>query len=451
MTTCPICQSKNQTNTHGCHYCGAILIDRKQSAPSQPAPALLSRPQAQYNPFNLEISETPYPDDLSTMELTIDSYSSDGGSLTMDLSESDREPLSDEEGQASTATHMPKRELQSPLNRVKKPHLKTIDEASDGLAPIDLDTPKPELSFPNEPGLDVKRAKAKLSDLSGIKSLNSLQVSSEPKFVSYQSTPLNIQSGRSALADLTTKHKHGEVKPAKSLLSFVVQIFIFCTIALTILWSLGLTDTFSYLLDDTTVEDTLSPIDSNTKVDTSPTPIAVIGTETKDEQSPHLVKNFVEQEEIIINPTLKPTLHPKERPSKVKKRTKSAQRSTSSKHLSYPAIMKKAEKRLMSGKVNQAMTLFKQARQRKPSKPEPLAQLGWCKLANKQVRKAISFFKRALRLNSAHGDSLYGLGYSYEKLNDKTNAIRYFNLYLSRYPKGAKVGVIKNKMRRLAP
>jgi TolA-binding protein len=448
MTTCPICQSENQSNAHGCHYCGATLVDRKQSAPSQPAPTLLSRPQVQYNPLNLEVSETPYPDDLNTLELTIDSYSSDGGSLTMDLSESESEPLNDEEGQLSTAIHMPKRELRSPLNRIEEPHLKTVDEASDGLAPIDLDTPEPELSF-NEPSLDVKRSKAKLSDLSGINSLNSLQVSSEPKFVSYQSTPLDIQSGRSALADLTTGHK--EVKPVKSLLSFIVQIFIFATIALTILWFLGLTDTFSYLLDDTTAKGIVSSIDSNTKTDVSPTPITVIGTDTENEQSPHIVQSFVDKEEIIIDPLSKPAVQTQKSISTTKKRTRPAPKSISSKRLSYPAIMKKAEKRLMSGKVSQAITLFKQARQRKPSKPEPLAQLGWCNLAKKQVRKAISLFKRALRLNSGHGDSLYGLGYSYEKLNDKDNAIRYFNLYLSRYPKGSKVGVIKNKMRRLAP
>ena len=93
MIICPICQSENQPHAHSCHYCGAVLVKRKHQAPSQPAPALLSRPKAQYDPLHLETSETPYSEELSTMSLTMNSQSSEGGPLTMDFSGSEGDPL----------------------------------------------------------------------------------------------------------------------------------------------------------------------------------------------------------------------------------------------------------------------------------------------------------------------------------------------------------------------
>ena len=111
--------------------------------------------------------------------------------------------------------------------------------------------------------------------------------------------------------------------------------------------------------------------------------------------------------------------------------------------------MKSGEKALIRGRVKQAQSLFKKAQKLKPKKPTPLAQLAWCKLASHKAKAALPLFKQALALSAGHADSLYGLGYAYEKLGNKTLAIKYFNLYLSRYPKGTKVRVINNKLKRL--
>ena len=116
---------------------------------------------------------------------------------------------------------------------------------------------------------------------------------------------------------------------------------------------------------------------------------------------------------------------------------------------SYQQLMKWGETNLIRGRVNSAKTQFKRAQKLKPRRPEPLAQLAWCELAHKKTRNAISLFKRALSLNAYHADSLYGLGYAYEKIGRAESAIKYFEHYLRRYPRGSKVSVIDNKMKRL--
>ena len=146
--------------------------------------------------------------------------------------------------------------------------------------------------------------------------------------------------------------------------------------------------------------------------------------------------------------------HPPQKAQKAK--TKRApqgpsQRRSSKPQGSYRALIKRGQRALEGGKASQARALFKKASELKPKSPEPLAQLGWCELARRAPKAALPFFKRALLLNARHGDSLYGLGYAYEQLNKSKEAQRYFERYLSLYPQGAKVRIIKNKLKRLAP
>ena len=113
------------------------------------------------------------------------------------------------------------------------------------------------------------------------------------------------------------------------------------------------------------------------------------------------------------------------------------------------SLLARGEKLLTQGKVNAAQTVFERAQSAYPNSPAPVAQLGWCQLSQRKYKAAVNYFKRALSKSAHHGDSLYGLGYSYEKLGQAREARRYFESYLSRYPSGSKVRVVRNKLSRL--
>ena len=159
MSTCPICHAPTTPDMHNCAYCGVSLIDRKHKAPSQAPPALLTRPVSQPDILSLEITATP-ASELSTMNLTMDSMDESGDPLTVDLSGSEGDALVIEtpvpdlvmpdpdvitpritsDNQAVyVPTAIKNDQLLPRANRFSEPRLATIDEASDGLGPLDVD------------------------------------------------------------------------------------------------------------------------------------------------------------------------------------------------------------------------------------------------------------------------------------------------------------------------
>ena len=131
------------------------------------------------------------------------------------------------------------------------------------------------------------------------------------------------------------------------------------------------------------------------------------------------------------------------KPAKISSNIAKTKSTPKKRNTSYNSLIKQGEKLLMRGRVKQAESLFKKAQKLNPSKAEA-STLAWCNWL-KNTRSAITKFKQALSKNPVHGDSLYGLGYSYA-LNESKQG-HYFELYLNVIPK-EKVK-IKNKMRRL--
>ena len=137
----------------------------------------MTRPQKHFNLDPLSNKGSLTLDD--SLSVSIDTpLDSDGGSLTVDSV--------DEHSGSDSSLDTP------PLNQLRQGAglegfassvgLNTIDEASDGLVPINLDTPLPELVFPDEPQLELGRTNAKLSDLSGVTHLGGVLDTNEPRF-----------------------------------------------------------------------------------------------------------------------------------------------------------------------------------------------------------------------------------------------------------------------------
>ena len=457
MPACPICQSENPHDARSCHYCGASLIDRRQQAPSRPAPALFTRPQSIEQTSSDQHSAQTYTND-STLNLSIDTpQDSDGGSLTIDdfLDEMSSDASGDKNLIAS-----PKLSSSDQIT----PGLNTIDEASDGLMPINLDTPLPELSFPDEPKLSLGRPHAKLSDLSGMKKLNGvIDNKYEPRFGNADSLNQTPHSGLSGLANLSQPQVLSKPSKLGSATSFGIQVIIFFIVTTFMLWSLGFSDSLLSIFNSNPEQPIKTTNVNMMGGQYTPTTISLIGQDSDqnitadshkaatNESESQGNSESIEDEIIFDEPSSsneisksKPKGKSKEVKTKVQGKKKTKRRSSS-----YTSLMKMAENDLMRGRVKTAERKFNQAKKLKPNHPDPLAQLAWCKLAAQKTAAALVFFKQALSINPTHADSLYGLGYAYEKMGNSSQAIKFFDLYLTRYPKGGKVGVIKNKLRRL--
>ena len=111
--------------------------------------------------------------------------------------------------------------------------------------------------------------------------------------------------------------------------------------------------------------------------------------------------------------------------------------------------MKRGERALNYNKVSAAESAFTRAEKMRPRSPAPTAQLGWCKLARKRYRGAIPFFKRALSKSPRHGDSIYGLGYTYTKLKRIQEARAQYELYLKVHPQGPHKHKVEYQLRKL--
>ena len=115
----------------------------------------------------------------------------------------------------------------------------------------------------------------------------------------------------------------------------------------------------------------------------------------------------------------------------------------------YDDLMAAANRHLEHGRAREARTRFLAAARKRPSSPEPLANLGWCELELKRTAKAISYFKKSLGRNPRYADALYGLGVAHERNKDKAQAKKAYETYLAVNPRGSKVRMVKRRLDRL--
>ena len=115
----------------------------------------------------------------------------------------------------------------------------------------------------------------------------------------------------------------------------------------------------------------------------------------------------------------------------------------------FDGLMSAANRLLENGRAREARAKFLAASRKRPSSPEPLANLGWCELELRRTGKAISFFKKALGRNPRYADALYGLGVAHERNQDPARAKKAYQTYLAVNPRGSKIRMVKRRLDRL--
>lgn len=443
MSVCPICQSENLPQARSCHYCGASLIDRRHRAPSRPAPALNPRPQLHHDPLaDLDIATIPRtlpPAHLSGSGLSFESGlsapSGASGALTID-----------EEGIGADSLDVDDFELDDgPLDaeslrpqRLGGAEL-TIDEAADGLALLGPQETEPDFSFTEEP-IASTSARLKLSDLGGD------ELESRPKL--YEDEPHfgdpNSLSRKRSL-EQRLGDKEGALRGGTSLAVRLFSGVIGLATCVGVLWGLD-------VISLTSATDPL-PRDLSTETEQVEPARAVVLEVKESEPTLSLPESAAASGSAVQSPAEdRPVVSEvsQAQSPKVKRRAqpKAAKRKSPPKG-DFASLVKRGEKLLTQGRVSSARALFKRAQEINPSSPVPIAQLGWCELSKRRYKSAVKYFKRALSKSRHHGDSLYGLGYSYEKLSKTDEARRYFERYLKRYPRGSKARIIERKLSRL--
>lgn len=456
MSVCPICQSENLPNARSCHYCGASLLERRHRAPNRPAPALNTRPQLHHDPLaDLDIATIPRtlpPTVVATQsnlsfEADLSEPSLGGGALTIDEESFDMGPDVgrgeiddfglDESHQVNEMS--PRRLGGAEL---------TIDEAADGLALLAPSSTSPEFSFAeDEP---VMTTRLKLSDLGGD------ELSTRPKLYDNEpgfGDPSSLSRQREGLSE--DLNQDGTLDTERGLSAWMrgVSATFALSLCVATLWGLDLIPTLS------TGEQPERPINASSEVKkTLQNPARAVILKLEDQVAEgESTESDIAEPPAPVAGTLqppKPRTPAQDKPSKRSRSPKAKSKSTIKRQPSrgaqgFSSLISAGEKHLMQGKVRAAQALFRRAQELKPTSPIPTAQLGWCELSRRRYKTATQYFKRALRKSAGHGDSLYGLGYSYEKQGDAVNARRYFEDYIKRYPRGAKVKIIERKLSRL--
>ena len=423
MSICPICQSINHAEARSCHYCGASL-ERRHRAPSRPAPPLSTRPQSHHNPLSdLDLpalskathSRRTREDDYD-FEFDLGADSLGGDRFTID--EDDESYFDDIESLTPAKT-----------SQLALGQQLTFDESAEGLALMTQDLPADELSFSDT---DHQALRPKLSDLGG----------DEVKSRSVVYRDESILGGRQG-ADHVALEMSSDV--SSSLARKASQVLAGGIILVLLIWGLGLAELVSPVERAVPQRAEVIQTPASTRailvnVNTEP-------TET-DDHSPLADEETAAQSEADHTP--QPRRKSKARRTSKFSRWGNAQEVKSHRDkTSMRELLSHGEQLLTQGKVRAAQRVFQRAQSAYPHSPAPIAQLGWCQLSQRNYKSALNYFERALGKSAHHGDSLYGLGYSYEKLGRTSEARRYFERYLARYPSGAKVRVVRNKLSRL--
>ena len=484
---CPMCHSQAPDGTHACLYCGSPFIVKRPPGPRRPTPLLSVRGQSTMDDLtddplmNIDLEEDAadtiqmFPDDLIVQEELNEDFILSVRTPIESIPEPKRTIPQRDRPRASSATG-----LDLPVLTMSAQE--TRDEDDDGLASLSiLNQGSFEPSFHQDSASASRRA-AQLTDLETPPLVDSLQGRSD------QREQMNQKSDDRHSAVTIALQKPPGTAPQR----VFIPMLIISAVGGYILADQSLIDTLigsDRSPPPTSVNSTLDRPQRDTSMNgrllESPPPSPPLSQSLSPPLSPSLSPSLSPPispslsppdspqradplkteplEDSIFNPKLqilKSKISSSNDPASVrkprtrragKKRAKSlsSRRAVSSPKRSYKSLMKKGEVLLIKGSVTQARRLFKEAGQLKPSDPAPIAQLGWCELAQNRLGSAIKYFQLALKKSSVHGDSLYGLGYVYERQKRWSQARAFFEKYLQRYPSGSKVRIIQNKLKRM--
>ncbi len=112
----------------------------------------------------------------------------------------------------------------------------------------------------------------------------------------------------------------------------------------------------------------------------------------------------------------------------------------------FDTLMSRGFSLMQAGKCDQAIALFEAAATKKPTSPEPLANLGWCALDGNRAAKGVSYFKQALGKNPRYADAMFGLAEALDRSGNRTDAIKAYNAYLQTHPNGQHAAMVRRKL-----
>ena len=367
------------------------------------------------------------------------------------------------------------------LPRVEYQNFQTIDETSDGLAPIDF-----ELDFDLDPAssnlaLDIPSL-PKTNQLIDLKTpppapISLTKPSSSEVILQVDSIGAPLSSSPPSLTPpiqehfpsstqtevLPHLHKSSPPSSSKVIVSLSAICLGLCTyIALNTFFPItppphfqssssvpteSLSKMQHLIIDSAPPSSSPSSIPNSLRADSLSSTVLPSSTSSK-ESTLILPKQSASQRIKSKTKNRLPRTYKTKKITKARKTSKAKRnRVIASSSTSYEALMKEGQRYIRRSSLGVAEARFKQAARLRPKSPDPLAQLGWCQIDRKRITKAKQYFKQALALNGKHGDSLYGLGYAYTVNREWKSARSFFNRYLTLYPQGSKVKIIQNKLR----
>jgi len=115
----------------------------------------------------------------------------------------------------------------------------------------------------------------------------------------------------------------------------------------------------------------------------------------------------------------------------------------------FDDLMLRGARLLEYGKSEAAARLFERAAQQRPRSPEPLANLGWCRVDQRKYAAALAHFQQALDRSPRYSDALYGMAEAYEKAGRTVEATRAYKTYLEAHPSGRRSEMARRRLERL--
>ena len=112
----------------------------------------------------------------------------------------------------------------------------------------------------------------------------------------------------------------------------------------------------------------------------------------------------------------------------------------------YDGLMRSAKRDLMRGRARAALTLYEQAAALKQRSPEPLSGMGWAYINLDQPHIAVIKFRQAMSKSARYGDAYIGMGRACRMMDQKDQAIRYYEKYLELHPRGPSSSIARNAL-----
>lgn len=113
------------------------------------------------------------------------------------------------------------------------------------------------------------------------------------------------------------------------------------------------------------------------------------------------------------------------------------------------SLLRQADSLRDKGKCAQAVKLYEKAAATNATSARAHMGLGWCFYEDGNYQKAIQSFEKAYRSNTKLYEAIIGLGETNKMAGKKTEAIKYYQLYLEVAPDGPDANLARNNLARL--